>query len=206
MPLCFVLWFCHCHTESYYKREKQTLFDLGQEHLHIFPGSFLGRLPSETVILPAISATAWSWKISFPWYTWKWGTAHRDALGSTQERRGSEWSCRDSPGLSSTVAPVTLKEHCCRMEPILLWRTQVLSPAAVQRHHLPGMLMANKYQFGTTVLELTDHYLRIRGWRRSTLSLQREISLVEKILWVMVRLEVDEDENHLEYFCFEVYF
>lgn len=71
MPHCFDPYFCHCHRESYNERKNWTLSDLGKEHLHIFPGRFLGRLPSETVILPIITATAGNWKISFPFYTWK---------------------------------------------------------------------------------------------------------------------------------------
>lgn len=50
MPHCFDPYFCHCHTESYNERENWTLSDLGQEHWHIFPGSFLGRLPSKSYI------------------------------------------------------------------------------------------------------------------------------------------------------------
>lgn len=69
-------------------RENWTLPDFGQEHLHIFPGRFLGRLPSETVVLPAIGAAAWNWKISFPLYPWKWGGAHRTVLGP--DRREEE--------------------------------------------------------------------------------------------------------------------
>lgn len=169
-------YFCHCHTGSYNERENWTLFGFGQEQLHIFPGRFPGRLPSETVILPIISATAWTWKIRFLLYSWKWSAAHRDDPGSRQgEKRASECWHRlySKPELTpwlhvtqpwTVTHPGTLQEPCCRMVPVLLWRTQVCSPAAVQtQHDLPGMLMANKNQFGTAVLELIDHYLRIRG-------------------------------------------
>lgn len=191
MPHCSVPDFCNCHTGSYNKKENWTSFDLCQECLHFFPGRFLGRLPSEKVVLPTVSATAWNWKISFPLYSWKWGAAHRDVPGSRQgEKRRSERCCAGSggeqcghrlygkpeltPSLHVTqpwavTHSVTLQEPCCRMVPVLLWRTQVPSPAAVQRQHdLPGMWIANKYQFGTAALELTDHYLRIEGWRCST--------------------------------------
>lgn len=58
--------FFHCHTESYNKWQKWALTDGSQEHSHTLPGGFLGRLHSEAVTLPIISATACNRKIHFP--------------------------------------------------------------------------------------------------------------------------------------------